>query len=398
VRLDATTGDIASLVEIASGRELVNGSGLLPFNHLQWIRGSDPAALARPEAPRVQVQQGRLLQRLIVERPRSAFARTVITVYRDLDRVDIRNEIDDDRLAFAGGHESWHDSYYFAFPFALDAAALQVRFEGQRGFTRVPEDYLPGARTDAVTSQHLLALSDPKSTVLLAHRQAFHFLFAGFLKVKPSAPPPAGQPAQKEFPAMFTGKWPLPEATVFSRALRKGNQADTHDLGVVNLETVEPGFGRQYVFEYAIAASAGPFDAVRASRFGAATNVPLLARYVDLPPARDRWTLMQVDQDNVQILTVKPRVPEPATGMVTSVPLVPSVTRKFVVRLQEIAGAKQTTVRLTTPLAIARAALLTLTEDRVLKDDLPRDPLTITLGPYEVATVAIDLETKPHVP
>jgi hypothetical protein len=99
---------------------------------------------------------------------------------------------------------------------------------------------------------------------------------------------------------------------------------------------------------------------------------------------------MQVDQENVQILTVKPRVPEPNTGMVTSVPLAPVASRKFIVRLQEIAGAKQTTVHVTTPLKIVRASLLDLVESRVLKEELPHEPLTVTLGPYEVATVAIE--------
>ena len=33
----------------------------------------------------------------------------------------------------------------------------------------------------------------------------------------------------------------LPEATIISRAVREGSQADTHDVGIINVPTVEPG-------------------------------------------------------------------------------------------------------------------------------------------------------------
>jgi len=43
---------------------------------------------------------------------------------------------------------------------------------------------------------------------------------------------------RRKFPAMFTGKWPLREATLYAKAFRRGNQADTADLGVTNMPTV----------------------------------------------------------------------------------------------------------------------------------------------------------------
>jgi hypothetical protein len=119
-----------------------------------------------------------------------------------LDRVEIRDEINADRLPFASARTGF-DSYYFCFPFALDPATLRVRPEEQYGFLTLPGDYLPGARRDAVTPQHVIALSDAKATMLLAHRQAFHFVFPGYVRTERSVHASA-------FPAMFTGKWPLP--------------------------------------------------------------------------------------------------------------------------------------------------------------------------------------------
>ena len=78
---------------------------------------------------------------------------------------------------------------------------------------------------------------------------------------------------------MLTGKWPLTEATLYAKAMRRGNQSDTNDLGITNLSTVEPGLGMDYIFDYSISATNAPFDPVVASRFGWAFNMPLRTAY-----------------------------------------------------------------------------------------------------------------------
>ena len=127
----------------------------------------------------------------------------------------------------------------------------------------------------SVTTQHLFGMTDGNSSAMLAHRQAFHWVYPGYVdtKMRPKDAP-------KGFPAMFTGKFPLPEATIYSRAVRRSNQADTHDLGVINMPTVEPGFDGNYVFDYAVAGD-GKFDDVQAWRLGANFNVPLRAEYIE---------------------------------------------------------------------------------------------------------------------
>jgi hypothetical protein len=381
-------GAIQSIMTLPDGRELVNARGELPFNHLLRIEGQEPSSLPFPVEPQITVKRGARVSRITIARPRSAFPLTNLTLYDDLDRIDLRNEIDTSRLPFAGGR-SWHDSYYFAFPFALDAPGLTVLRGGQKWFDRLPQDYLPGARRDSVTTQHLIGMSDGKQSVMLAHRQAFHFVFPSYVKARPS---PKG--AAAEMPAMFTGSWPLREATLYSRAFRRGSQADTHDLGVTNLETVEPGLDGPYVFEYAIAASSGNFDEVAAWRLGSTLNVPLRPVYVTVAPGAARQSLFAVDQANVDIVTVKPTSVAYTPGEVTSVPLNPKPNRSFVVRLQEIAG-RDTTVRLTIPARVGSAEVVNLTEERVVKGGLAVDPVTVTLGPYQTASVRIELAPVP---
>jgi hypothetical protein len=377
-------GSIESIVTLPDNRELVNAKGELPFNHLLRVEGQEPSSLAFPVAPQVMVKRGAHMSRITIARPRSAFPLTVVTLYDGLDRVDLRNEVDASVLPFASG-ESWHDSYYFAFPFAVGPEKLAVMRGGQKWFDRLPEDYLPGARRDSVTTQHLIGLSDGKQSVMLAHRQAFHFVFPSYVKARPS---PKGE--APGMPAMFTGSWPLREATLYSRAFRLGNQADTHDLGVTNLRTVEPGLGDRYVFEYAVAAGAGEFDAVAARRLGAAVNVPLRSAYVTVAPAAARQSFFAVDQPNVEIVAVKPTAVAYSPGEVTSVPLNPKPNRRFVIRLQEFAG-RAATVRVSAPARLRSAELVDLTEERVLKGGLGVEPLTVTLAPYQTASVRVEL-------
>lgn len=381
-------GNIRSIIALKSGREIVNDKGELPFNQLLRVAGQEPSAVAYPFAPVISIKRGSRLTRISVRRERSVFPLTTITLYDDLERIELHNELDSAKLPFAGG-KSWHDSYYFAFPFAMNTKGLQVLRGGQKWFDRLPEDYLPDARRDAVTTQHLIGMSDGGGSVMLGHRQAFHFIFPGYVKVRPSAPA-----APAELPAMFTGSWPLREATLYSRAFRRGSQADTHDLGVVNMETVEPGLGQQYDFDYALNAAGGKFDDVAAWRFGSSFNLPLRAVYVTVPPSVVERSYFSVDQPNVAIVTVKPIADTTAHGEVSASPLDPKVNRVFVIRLQEFAG-RAATVQVTAPVKVRAAELLNLTEDRVLQSVGPLSPLIVKFKPYETVTLRIEIERAP---
>jgi hypothetical protein len=262
---------------------------------------------------------------------------------------------------------------------------LKVKRGGQKWFDTLPEDYLPDARRDAVTTQHLIGMTDGANSALLAHRQAFHWVYPGYVatKLKPKNAP-------KELPAMFTGKFPLAEATIYSRAVRRSNQADTHDLGVINMPTVEPGLEGKYVYDYAISSGAA-FDEVAAWHLGANLNLPLRAVFVTVPPAKLTDSFFSINQPNVQIVTVKPISDNVVRGEVSATPLDPQVNKVFVVRLQEFAG-KATRVQINLPAKIKSAALVNLTEDRVLQTLAQIAPLTVDLKPFETVTVKFEVE------
>ncbi|PYS98505.1 MAG: hypothetical protein DMF63_15870 [Acidobacteria bacterium] len=380
-----TDGTIRSIRDKTVNRELVNPNGERQFNDLLRVEGPDASKVSYPVKPRIQIRKGIQMTEITVQRDRSSFPLTRIAIYDGVDHVELRNELDPTKMPFPGGNNNWHDSYYFAFPFNVSKDGLKVMRGGQRYFDRLPDDYLPGARKDSVSTQHLIGLTDGRSSALLAHRQSFHWVYSGFISTKVR---PKDAPA--EFPAMYTGKFPLPEATLYSRAVRQGNQADTHDLSIINVPSVEPGRTDSMVFEYAIA-GAGIFDPVRAWRMGSEFNLPLRAQYVGVAPVARTRAFFSVDQPNVDIVTVKALNESAFRGEVTSAPLSPKVTKVFIVRLQEFAG-RAANVKVTLPAKVIGASLMNITESVELKKISEIAPLTVSLRPYECATVRVEIE------
>ena len=136
----------------------------------------------------------------------------------------------------------------------------------------------PAPARDSVSTQHLIGMTDGQLD--RAGRSSAGFSL-GLSKLCFDENAAERRPA--ELPAMFTGKFPLPEATIYSRAVRFGEQADTHDLGIDNIWTTEPGITGNMVFDYAFA-DGGIFDPVAAWRMGSDFNLPLRGEYVPAEP------------------------------------------------------------------------------------------------------------------
>jgi len=368
-----------------ANRELVNPNGERPFNDLLRVEGPDASKVSYPIAPKISVKKGSLMTEITVTRERSLFPLTRIAIYNGLDQVEFRNELDPTKMPFVGGNNNWHDSYYFAFPFNVSKDGLKVMRGGQRWFDRLPDDYLSGARSDSVSTQHMIAMTDGKVSALTAHRQSYHWVYSGFISTKVRA-----KDAPAEFPAMYMGKFPLPEATIYSRATRHGSQADTHDVSIINVPTVEPGRNDRMVFEYAFSIG-GVFDPVRAWRMGSNFNLPLRAQYVGVSPKEKAKGFFGLDQPNVQIVAVKTQSEGAFRGEVTSAPLNPKVNKFFIVRLQEFAG-RSTSVKVSLPVNIKSASLMNITESVEMAKISQLTPLTISLKPFECATVRVEIE------
>jgi hypothetical protein len=376
-------GTVTSIRDLSNDQELVNNDGQLPFNELLRVEGSEASRVSYPIAPRIMISKGSVVTEILIERERSSFPSTAITLYEGLDHVELKNELDPTAFPFPGGGNNWSDSYYFAFPFNL-SKDFKVMRGGQKWFDKFPDDYLPGARTDSVSTQHLIGFTADRATALVAHRQAYHWLYPGYVDTKIRL---QGAPAQ--YPAIFTGKFPLPEATIYSRAIRFGQQADTHDLGLINLWTTEPGLTGNMSFEYAFAGG-NVFDAVRAWRMGADFNLPLRAEYTAVKPREVSQSFFTLDQSNVEIVDVKPATEGVIRGEVSSAPLNPPVNKNFVIRLQEFAG-RAATVKLGLPREVKSASVVSLTEDKTIGTVDSISPLTVKIRPYQTLTIKVEI-------
>jgi hypothetical protein len=96
-------GTIQSIHDNSLNRQLVNNEGERPFNDLLRVEGVDASKVSYPVAPKIRVRNGLQMSEILVERERSSFPLTRIVIYNYLDRIEIRNELDPDRMPFVGG-------------------------------------------------------------------------------------------------------------------------------------------------------------------------------------------------------------------------------------------------------------------------------------------------------
>jgi hypothetical protein len=358
VRVRPEDGSIASLVDRESGRELVDPSAGKSFNELlRWI----PPQTFAVQYPSVtaSAEHGPVFDRLTIRRPGSYWPETQITLYRGSEHVEVSNWLDRDKMPFVASNQPG-EYYSFQFSFSFEGSA-QVWVEDGIGFHRIPDDYLPGARTDAAAPLHGLVLAGKKAGqdyhITLSQREAFFDYLLGL-------------PGAKG-PNTFLN-------TVRAAALRKQDQGETRDVGMVNFSTVEPGLPAVSSYQFAVSSGPGGLCAVSSYREAAEFNLPMIA--VELhgaEPAKPTGSYFSLDAENVGVLAFKPS----ADGN----------PEHYTLRLQEIAG-KAGPVTVTTPLKITAVERTNLTEDVVFAST-GESLLGLHIGPHETLTLRL---TIPH--
>jgi len=161
--------------------------------------------------------------------------------------------------------------------------------------------------------------------------------------------------------------------------MRKQDQGDTRDLGMVNFSTVEPSLPPVSTYAFSLRANRGPLDAVASYRAGWEENVPLNTTQLDnsMAPATNTGSFFSISAENVSMLAFKPSTdgnPE-----------------HYIIRLQEIAGTPAD-AEITTTLRVKAAAIVSMTENEELAAATAQ-PLRVHLKPHETLTVRL---TIPH--
>jgi hypothetical protein len=359
LRVRDSDGAVVSLLDKQVGAELVDPKSPEKFNALdRWnTSGMLPAPAGKAEITR---EDGPLFSSLIVRRPGSFWPETRITLPNSEKRVEFTNVLDRTRMPYVASLQPG-EYYSFDFPVKFDSPA-NVWVEDGAGYHLIPEDYLPGARTDAAAPQHSLILAGDsggkKVSIVLAQRESFFDYLPGL-------------PGAKG-PGKFLN-------VVRALALRKQDEGDTRDLGMVNFENLEPGFeGLPLRFTFALTSTEGAPNFTQGYETAIALNVPLIAARL-LPhttPAKATGAFFSLNARNVVITAFKPS----SDGN----------PDHYTLRLQEI-GGQAGEVEIATPLQVSEAARTNLTEDQVLGAQ-PR-PLKVAVGAHETVTLRL---TIPH--
>jgi len=359
IRVRSSDGAVVSIYDKQVQRELVDSAGDKAANQLlRWTAWSSlPVGLAQVVA---HVETGPIFDRIIVRRPGTLWPETQITLYRAVKRIEFANLLDRERMPFVASNQPG-EYYSFNLPFRFQGSA-QVWVEDGTGYHRIPEDYLPGARTDAAVPQHSLVLvgqcEGRTLHVILSEREPFFNHLPGL----PSA----------KGPNTFLN-------AVRVTVMRKQDQGDTRDLGMVNFSKVEPNLPAQSWYHFALSLADGDLNPVESYREGTSFDVPLLAMELarGMTPAQPQGTYFSLSSGDVALLALKPS----ADGN----------PEHYTVRLQELAGNKGVT-ELKTPLKVTAADEMDLTETDVLRS-LAINPLRVPVLPHETITLRL---TIPH--
>jgi hypothetical protein len=360
VEVRQTDGSIIRLLDRQANRELLDaknprGAGEL----LRWtLLETFPNAVGNTQ---ISSERGPVADYLRIHRPGSYWADTTIELPTSQKLLRITTTLDRSRMPYVASLQPG-EYYTISFPFKFTGSA-DVWLDDGVGFHRIPDDSLPGARTDSGVPQHSVVFAnhdakDPYHVVICEREPFFNYL--------------VGMPGTKGSQGAFMNE-------VRVAALRKQDQGDTKDLGMVNFDTVEPGLESPLEFSIAVTSGDGTFDPVTVYHAGWEQSVPLLVSR-PLPgtrPAQAAESFLSVDSSNIAILAFKPS----SDGD----------PNHFTLRLQEVSG-RPTDAVITTRMKPTVVEETTMTEEQVL-NRLSADPVRVHLGPHQTMTLRL---TIPH--
>ncbi len=351
VTVDAATGGIASVVDKATGRELVDQKAPYQLDQYLYVSGGDgtnivdlgankPANLTvhRPVVERL----GRQRQPGFVESlgvyakcEKTPYVRSFISLWAGSPRLMITNFVKRDP-------ERKKEAAYFAFPFA--ATDPEVRLEIPNGVMRPELDQLPGACKEWYSMQHFARVSGREGSVAWA---------------SPDAPLVCIGDINR---GLWQGKIGVQNGHLYSYVM--------NNYWFTNYKADQSG-----VFEFRY--SLTPFAAsdAEAARFGWQAAMPLQCHLISaaqdgpLPPMSA--SLCRVNRPGVMITAIKS----------------PEVGRGLIIRLFSL-ESKPVTVRLTVGVPhLATATLCNLMEEPLSELPMEGSSVTLRITPQQPTTV-----------
>ena len=351
-------GAVIHLVDREMGKDLVNTSARKAFNQLLWSVSFKETELPSARVA-FQVEKGPVYDALFVRRSGSPEPVSEYRLYHGVKRLEIRNLLDRSRMPIVSGTPSDQFHFYqFAFPVLPGATIETLQYENGNGLVTFPQNYLPGARHDAVVSHGIVLRSDDLN-VAIASPEAFYW----------------------NLPNLEKQSWRLWENTILSTVWRKSDGIETRDLGYFVFPTVEPGLPDQHWFTYSVSSWSGqPDDGVAFRHIWDSVVSPVVAMASgEKASSEAKWKTSQLfatDQPDVIVLAAAP-----------------SLTRagSIILRLQEVSGKSHRTV-VTLPVSGLEATQVDLTEAAAGAGRMTVNDRAVAVDVPALATFSILLE------
>jgi hypothetical protein len=192
VRLDASSGAIASIYDKQLGRELVDESSPYRFNQYVYVTGGDafPNQMLtyRKTSPVARLEThasagGRIVSvektptgtvaRMESSAPNTPRVSTEVILFDDAKKIEINNRVRKDEVYKKEG-------IYFAFPVAVREP--QFHFDVQSAVVNPARDMIPGAGLEWFSSQNWASVGDDALTVALINRDSFLWTFGDIVR------------------------------------------------------------------------------------------------------------------------------------------------------------------------------------------------------------------------
>ncbi len=364
VTVDATSGVITSLYDKLASRELVDPARPYAFNGL--IRASNTqatfaiwnemalgaASIVATEAPPEHT--------LRITRAGSMMPTTVLTLYDGIPSLQVTDTIDRAAMRYVT-YDIGFDFYDIPLPFQLGSYTAYIDWQGRPG---VPvADNLPGTQIPYFVTHHGGEMNEGAYGVRWASPDIMVWEWNQI----------------NNFGATFAPG----TARVLGRLLKKEDEAKYKNTGNGPLE-VEPGQSPQITYRFALGAHGDPFDPAASSRFGWETATPLRALAVNapvtgaLPAVASR--LLTSSSPSAQLSVLRPSDIQPG---------------RYIARLANTTGLPLTTTLAGDVFVLTSAERTDLVESQVAPLAVIDGAVTLTLTPWEIASVRVGVSLRP---
>jgi hypothetical protein len=352
LELDAGRGCVASLVDRALGRELVDGAGRWGFGQLVQALGGEGTRIVSNQAdlPEAELQLATAFDPVTVECRRFDGGATLLvggTVEGGVLAAEwtLRDRAKHVDVAFRWRKEERRRKEAAYVAFAADLPGAEVWSDSQLGWVQWGRDELPGACQEWLPLQSAMLVRGDGCDLLLCSPDVPLFCVGDVVR----------------------GRWPITKA-------QRGGHVLSYVLNNYWHTNYKASQGGELAFRYRLA-SAGRIDLADAYRLGAEARRPPYAHRLSFQDFRETAPLeaayASVEPDHVVLTTLKAA----ADG------------RGLVARFQEIAG-RAGRARLSIPGRSVRAAWAT---DLVERDLRPLDGLEVAIEPWGLATIRFEL-------